>query len=277
MITLLAAVLLAAAPARAQTLDEVRIAAVPDPAALEAALRGSDRAAARDAANGAGAMMGSFGEAGQRRLVLALRDAAESAFAAPEVRAEAVLQLGECSPALRDDGTKRLAIGELLDVLEAQPSDARASYRRFALKGLTSAVRALPRDMDLERRAAQDLVSADSASDPAERTLALMSLRELIVSRPRVAQSSEDPSRRLESGFLDPIARDAAGFVSGARAGVEERWASYRVLLALAWASDDVRVREEVKGVMDAAAGGERDSMLRQSVSVWSGALRARG
>jgi hypothetical protein len=279
MITLLAVALLAA-PVRAVTLESAfeegaRIAG-PDAAAVEAALRGSDRAAARDAARSAGDMMGAFDDDGQRRVVLALRDAAESGFAAPEVRAEAVLQLGESALWIRDDGTKRLAAGELFDVMEAGSFDARASFRRLALKGLATTVHGLPQDMALETRAAQDLLAAVAASDAAERTLALTALRELIVSRPRVAQAQEDPTRRMESVVVEPILRDPAGFASGARADVSERWASYRALIALAWASDDMNARLNVKRIMDEASNTEADPALRQAVQAWSGALRPR-
>lgn len=277
MIALLAAAALSATPLRAQTLESAyaqgRAAAAPDAEAIEAALRGADRTAAREAARQAGAAMGSFDDAAQLRVVLALREAAESGLSAPEVRAECVLRLGESAPYVRDEYARRVSAEELLAVIEAAPSDARSSFRRHALEGFSAAARALPRDPSLERRAAAALLAVDASADGAERTLSLLALRELIAARPDVARTAEDPQGRVRAAVLEPLQRDASGWV-GVRAS-DERWAAYRVLLALAWADDRPGARLDVKRALAAASDAETDGLLRRTARLWSDAIRA--
>lgn len=278
MIEFLAVALVLAGPARAdQPLEaafvQARISG-PDAAALEAQIRGGDRTAAMDAVRKAGGQMGVFGLDGQKRLVTALRDAVEMDSFPPEVRAEALRQLGESAPWLRDEITRRTALSELMTVLEspATPSDIRGNFHLQAVQGLAASVGVLtPEDHDFERRAASALLSTyASASDGGERTIILRALTKLIDARPRVAQRQEDPGRRFESLILDPIRADVAGYTAGFRADRGERLAAYRALAALAWATDDEMGRVNIKTVFDAAARTENDPVLQPLVQAMS-------
>lgn len=269
MIHLLAVALTLAGPARCETSMADAYAslrsAAPDPAALEAQIRGADRTAAREAAAKAAEMMSGFGSDDQKRLVTALRDVLRGENSFPEVREEALRDLGRSAAWLRDDQTRRDAIGDILGVMEASPSpvDARSTYRVNAVRALQASIGALPaEDRDFERRAATALLNAYAATpDGGERTVELKAIEELIRTRPRVAQRNDDPYHRFASVVFEPVRASATAFASGGTgAGANQRWETYHVLLALAIAIDDDQIHQDIKTFFDDAARVESDS-----------------
>lgn len=248
--------------------------AVPTADELAAAIRGGSREERMAAIARASGMLGGFDSMGQRLILHALREQAESPSAPGEVRGRAFVVLGEQVGWLKDDAAKRDAAGVLLDALEATSGDSREGFRRHALKGLWAAAGRLPRDEALENRTANALIACASSADGVERTFALLGLDGLLRDRPRVA-STHRAGMALQSSILEPIARDPVSFCTDGRRNDDERWAALKVLIALAWAGDDSSVRERVRSVMSSVASADSNPTLRRLADRWARSIRA--
>lgn len=222
----------------------------------------------------ASGLFGGFDSMGQHIVLQALRAQAESPSAPGEVRGRAFVVLGEQFAWMKDDHAKREAAGVLLDALEALPGDSREGFRRHAVKGLWAAASRLPQDEALENRTASVLIACSQSSDGFERTLALYGLDDLLRSRPRVTAMNRAGSA-LRSVILEPIARNPAEFSNDGRRDGDERWASMKVLAALAWACDDISVRMRIRTVMAEIALSDSNPVLRRQADRWSRSIRA--
>jgi len=277
---IITALLLAlAAPSTAQTVrfeaaEAEIIHALPGYDELAARIRSGTREERMAAITRASGMYGGFDLMGQRVVLEALRDQAESLSAPGEVRGRAYVVIGEQFAWMKDDDTKRIAAGILLDALEASPGDSREGYRRHAVKGLRAAVGRLPQDEMLENRAAKALTACVQSSDSFERTLALHGLDDLLGSRPRVA-SMNRAGPALRDAVLEPIARSPQSFCVDGRRDGDERWASIKVLAALSWASEDAALRQRVRTVMSEIAVSDSNPMIRRQADRWSRSARA--
>ena len=225
---------------------EIVRGAVPTADELSAQIRDGAREERMAAITRASGMFGGFDSIGQRAVLQALREQAESPSAPGEVRGRAFVVIGEQISWMKDEQAKRDAVGVLLDALEAYPGDSRDGFRRQAVKGLWAASSRLPQDEALENRAANALIAAGRSADGFERTLSLYGLEDLLHSRPRVA-SWNRAGAALQSAILEPIARDPASFSNDGRRDADERWASLKVLAAIAWASLACRAKTFVR------------------------------
>ena len=261
------------APFEASVVEIVR-GAVPTADELAAQIRDGAREERMAAITRASGMFGGFDSMGQRVVFQALREQAESPSAPGEVRGRAFVVIGEQISWMKDEQAKRDAVGVLLDALEAYPGDSREGFRRHAVKGLWAASSRLPQDEALENRTAKALIASAQSPDGFERTLSLYGLEDLLHSRPRLASWSRMGSV-LQSVILEPIARDPASFSNDGRRDADERWASLKVLAAIAWASGDGSIRTRVRTVMNEVAVSDSNPVLRRQAERWAQSIRA--
>lgn len=267
-----------AAPSSAQTVrfeaaEAELTRALPGYDELAAQIRNGSREERMAAISRASGMYGGFGLMGQRVVLQALREQAESFSAPGEVRGRAYVVIGEQFSWMKDDDTKRIAASVLLEALEAPRGDSREGYRRHAVKGLRAAANRLPSDEALENRAANALTACAQSSDPFERTLALLGLNDLMGARSRVA-SMNRAGPAMRSAILEPIAQSPASFCNDGRRDADERMASMRVLATLAWASEDGALRQRVRTAMSEIAVSDSNPMIRRQAELWSRSIR---
>lgn len=253
---------------------EIVHGAAPSADELAAAIRTGAREERMAAIGRASGMLGGLDSTGQRVVIQALREQAESPSSPGEVRGRAFLVLGEQVLWLKNDMDRREAVSVLLDAVEAGDHDSRRGFRRHALKGLWAASGRLPQDEQLENRVAASLIAATQSADSAERVLAYNGLDDLLRSRPQVA-SDHRQGRFLMSSILDPIARSPHAFSTDGRREDDERWAAIKVVLTLAWATGDPSVWARVKTVMNEVSLADSNPVIRRHAGNWARSIRA--
>jgi len=255
-----------AAPAAAfeAQLAAIQRSALPDVDELIAALsRTSDAQAQLDAIKALSSQMGGRDSSQQKKIVLALSEAARADGNGVEVHEQALEALGRCVSWF----TNPTAAADAVETLCAATRADDPAVRVYALRGLVTASRKLPTcSQDLEARltgTALDLSGRDQP--PQERFLAFMALGNYFNDRgPGILYYRNDLLLRFQSVVLAPLEINLRDFYANDR---DMRLAAMRVLrVAAGLYQPDGQLRLRIRQVFQGMANSEleNDAILRQ-------------